>query len=71
MKVKSSNISDIDYDEKTKLLTITFKSGGVYAYHEVSPKNHAALMSADSHGEHLSKHIKGVHKHTKVEKEDK
>jgi hypothetical protein len=53
--VKSSNIKSIGYDGKTKTL-----------YADVSPEKHTALMSADSIGGYLHKHIKGAHAHKKI-----
>jgi hypothetical protein len=64
--VKSSNIKSIGYDEKTKTLHVEFSSGGIYEYADVSPEKHTALMSADSIGGYLHKHIKGTHGHKKI-----
>ena len=35
---------------------------------DVPKKIHEALMNAESHGSYLAKNIKGVHKHSKVER---
>ena len=61
MKVNSSNISDLAYNPATKVLTVTFKSGGTYSYENVDPEKYQALMSAESIGKHLHQHIKPFH----------
>lgn len=63
--VTSSNIAAIGYDHATKTLGVQFKSGGLYHYHGVQPHEHAAFMSADSHGKHFGKHISGKFKFAK------
>lgn len=61
-KVKSSNISYIHYEPKTKVLEVGFHQGGkVYHYHEVSEKAYKAFEDAESHGKHFIKHIKDVY----------
>jgi hypothetical protein len=65
--VKSSQIDSMGHDPVTNTLAVKFKSGGAtYHYHDVDAKKFADLQKAPSVGSHLHKHIKGVHKHTKV-----
>lgn len=64
--VESSNISHIGYDPEKKVLSILYKSGGQYDYHDVSPEAYAALEDADSLGQHVAKHIKGKFSFTKT-----
>lgn len=59
---ESSNIAHIHYDEATQVLTVTFKSGGVFAYNGV-PFGEADKFINNpvegSVGKHFAKHIKG------------
>lgn len=66
IKVKSSNIEAVGYDDKTSELHILFKNGGHYAYEGVSVKMYAELLLASSAGRFLSSHIKGTYKARKV-----
>lgn len=52
----SSNITAADYNEGT--LTIHYKSGGSYTYHNVPEHHWAALQSATSAGKYIHEHIK-------------
>jgi hypothetical protein len=56
--VTSSNIAAVGYDHATRTLGVQFKSGGTYHYHDVSPEEHRALVSADSIGSHFHQHIR-------------
>jgi hypothetical protein len=56
--VQSSNIKSIGHDGD-KTLSVEFKNGGVYHYHDVTPAQHAALVGADSVGGHFHSNIKG------------
>lgn len=47
---RSSNIHFVAYDAATQTLEITFKSGGRYRYHHVSPLEHQRFMSSRSLG---------------------
>lgn len=50
MRVQSSAVSDIDYDDRDERLTVRFASGGRYAYYGVPPREHRAFVEADSKG---------------------
>lgn len=47
---RSSNIAEVAYDAATQSLEITFKSGGRYRYHNVSPLDHQRFMESKSLG---------------------
>lgn len=64
--VNSSNIESIDYNPESKTLSVKFKNGGSYQYHEVSPEAYQGLESAESIGKHLHSHIKPKHRTSKV-----
>ena len=67
IKVKSSNISSIGYDEESKTLTIEFHHGGLYEYKDVPKKSYEGLISANSVGVEFHKEIKGSYKYEKIE----
>lgn len=58
--VDSSNLSHVGYADG--VLSIRFKSGGEWAYHDVPPEVHAAMMAADSVGSYFHNHIKSKFK---------
>lgn len=64
--VKSSNVAAVGYDQSTLTLTVQFKDGATYSYHDFPPEAHSALMAAESVGKHLAKHVKGKYLHKKV-----
>lgn len=47
---RSSNIAEVAYDAATQSMEITFKSGGRYRYHNVSPLEHSKFMESKSLG---------------------
>lgn len=58
IRVRSSNIAAIGYDQKRELLRIAFLSGAVYEYYGVPEHLYDGIMSADSHGRFLNAYIK-------------
>jgi hypothetical protein len=66
IKVKSSNVRNISYDEDTRILEVEFHSGGVYHYSEVTPDVYAAFESASSKGTFLYENIKGIYDYEKI-----
>jgi hypothetical protein len=54
----SSNVKLSEYNQNTKDLTITFKRGGVYTYHDVANKDYFRFELADSQGVTFNTHIK-------------
>jgi hypothetical protein len=65
--VKSSNISHVGYEGTT--LTIQFKSGAAWSYHDVPEHVHRDLMAADSVGGYFGSHVKNKFKGTRHEEE--
>jgi len=53
----STVIKDIDYDEETKRLKITFQTGAIYAYAGVPEAVYVGLRQAKSKGRYFNKHI--------------
>lgn len=50
MEVQSDSIRSIDYDAETRVMTVTFKTGGVYEYAGVPANVVSAMTSAPSVG---------------------
>ncbi len=59
VKVKSSNVGSVMYDEDQKELFVKFLSGSTYKYREVPLKTAQALFKAPSIGKYLNSSIKG------------
>lgn len=64
-EVKSSNISHVGYSGTT--LTIQFKSGAKWSYHDVPAHVHRDLMASDSVGGYFGSFIKNKFKGTRHE----
>jgi hypothetical protein len=60
IKVKSSLITAVDYDESTKRLVVEFKNGGTYVYGSVPPELYKDMIYSESVGKFFSANIKGV-----------
>lgn len=58
-KVDSSAIKEIGYSPKSRVMSITFQSGGTYYYDEVPSWQFERLMRANSVGKYYHKNIKG------------
>ena len=63
--LSSSTLKRVKHDLSTSTLTVEFNSGATYSYAGVSAEDHAALVSASSHGSHFHQNIKGVFAHTR------
>jgi len=61
---KSSNVAATGYDEATKTLSVQFKGGATYHYHDVPPETHSALNKAESIGKFIGSNIRNKFKHT-------
>ena len=70
-KVSSSTIEAVGYDGETKTMTVHFKNGGKYKYHDVPEAAYNELLAADSVGKHLHKHVRGKFAYSKIEEERK
>lgn len=56
--VQSSNLKNVGFDKREKVLEIGFSSGRVYQYTGVSAQRHKALMAAPSKGKYHWKNIR-------------
>ena len=66
MRVISSNIYDIDHDEKTLVLKVTFNNGSVYNYYDVPKEVADEFANAPSKGMYLRAVIKDAYRYEKV-----
>lgn len=66
IKVKSSNVVSVGYDETKKILEVEFINSDIYRYFNVSKKIYDSFMSAESKGKFIHKYIRGVYKYVKV-----
>ena len=67
---RSSNIAQVSYDAATQSIEITFKSGGRYRYHKVSPLDYQRFMDQPSLGKAFNQMFWGnsrVHPSEKLE----
>jgi hypothetical protein len=62
----SSGIVSIGYDEKRKILEITFIPSGTYHYMNVQHSMYKALLKAESKGSFVNKYIKGRYKYKRI-----
>lgn len=62
----SSVIKHFNYETASKSLTITFVSGFIYQYQNVSPKTFNLFKAATSKGRYFNYHIKDKYKFLKL-----
>jgi len=66
IKVESSNIESIGYDEESKTLIVEFKSGSTYSYIGVPSIVFKKMLESDSKGRFLNNNIKPTFLATKL-----
>jgi len=66
IKVDSSNVEAVGYDEDSSTLQVEFKNGGMYQYFDVPEEVFIGLRDADSVGGYLAARIKGTYRYSKV-----
>ena len=67
IRVKSSTVRTIGYDESTQILEIDFQHGGTYQYFGVPKKIYDDLMKYESgHGQYHARYIKNRYRHKKI-----
>jgi len=62
---KSNAIESIEYDDKSKVLILTFKRG-TYRYDEVPVEIYEGLTKSESQGTYFKENIRGQFKTSKV-----
>lgn len=63
---ESSNISRFGYDADKCVLSVEFKSGGVYDYFDVPAAIFEQMQAAPSKGQFLAQNIKGHYRYARV-----
>jgi len=66
LKMKSSNLSEIDYEPTTKTLIVNFHSGGSYKYVNVLMPTISELIVSESQGKYFNQNIKGKYGESKI-----
>lgn len=68
MRVFSSNIKEIEYDSKSRVLRVVFLSrpNFTYSYSSVPRRTWVGMLRADSKGEYFHKHIKDLYRYRKT-----
>ena len=64
--VQSEMLRLVGYDAKVKVLEVIFNTGDHYQYFEVPPEEFEGLMSAESIGQYMHKHIIGHYDYERV-----
>lgn len=66
MALGSSNLKSIKYNDATEDLTIYFRSGAIYIFHDVEYETVEELKFADSKGQYFFTRIRDNYSFTKV-----
>ena len=64
--VQSEMLRLVGYDAKVEVLEVIFNTGDHYQYFEVPPDKYDGLMSAESIGQYMHKHIIGHYDYERV-----
>jgi hypothetical protein len=56
----------VGYDPRAQILEVVFNTGDRYRYFEVPPDEYEGLMTADSIGQYMHKHIIGHYDYERV-----
>jgi len=67
VRVQSSALRSVGYDEHEWVLQVRFNNGKLYNYFRVPPLEHDALMRAASKGEYLNLQIKPYYEFEELE----
>lgn len=63
---RSSNVSEVSYNDETAVLTVGFKSGGRYEYSDVPEKIFESMVKAPSVGKYFLANVKNNFRFRKV-----
>lgn len=67
IRVESSELASVGYDEASHVLEVEFVAGGTYRYGGVPLEVYDALMAADSLGRYFNAHIRGHYLYAKTD----
>jgi len=65
--VESTDLSAIEFDDWSGMLTIEFHSGGVYEYFNVPRSEYLGLLNASSHGRYFHACIKNHYPYRRIQ----
>lgn len=65
--VTSTSLKEVGYDQASRILEVQFHNHRVYQYLDVPIGVHAHLLSSDSLGAYLNRHIKGYFQYRLIE----
>ncbi len=67
IRVSSSNVASVGYDESTSTLEVEFHNGGIYQYFGVPVQHFVNLTNGiGSVGEYLGQYVKGSYRYRKI-----
>ena len=67
IRIKSSDLRSVGYDEPTQILEIEFRQGGIYQYFGVPKKIYDGLIkSVPSYGQFHTRYIKNRYRREKI-----
>ena len=64
--VQSDMLRAAGYDRRSRILQVIFRTGETYRYKQVPLLKYAGLMSADSKGKYMHRHIIGRYPYERV-----
>lgn len=62
LRVESSAVESVGYDERTRTLEIQYAGDRVYRYLDVPPRTYELLLRADSIGAFVNRRVKPYHR---------
>ena len=66
IKVESSMVYAVGYDEEAETLEVVFNSGGIYHYFEVPKEVYEGLLAAESKGRYMHASVIDVYPYARV-----
>lgn len=67
IKVSSSNVDEIGYDEQNQIVYVRFSNGSLYIYKGVPMHEFEGLKNAPSVGSYLHRNFKNVYPYERIE----
>lgn len=67
IKVSSSNVDEIGYDEQNQIVYVRFLNGSLYIYKGVPKHEFEGLKNAPSIGSYLHRNFKNVYPYERIE----
>ena len=64
--VESEMLLFAGYDQKSRILQVVFRAGGTYRYKNVPANKYDELLTAESIGKYMHKHIIGRYDYERV-----